>query len=157
SFAGIVELNGGDLNKGQARQIKVELPTGTLKRFVMPMFSTTRSYSTWDARLTDDHGRLRAEQTGLRPRRQLGREDPLLCALARTDGGTPTIRPVLSQQSDAQPASARILPQIFPDNPLVLEGMTCLYLNSEVAPELNVNQADALTRWLYAGGHLIVG
>jgi hypothetical protein len=157
SFSGIVELNGGDLNKGQTRQIKVELPTGTLKRVVMPMFSTTRNYSTWDVRLLDDRGRVRAEQTGMRPRRQLGREIPLICALSRTASGAPAIRPVLSQQTDAQPAVARLLPQIFPDNPLVLEGMTCLYLNSEIAPQLNVNQADALTRWLYAGGHLIVG
>jgi hypothetical protein len=59
-----------------------------------------------------------------------------------------------------QPSAARLLPTIFPDNPLVLEGMTALYLNSAKAAELRLrepNQVDALYRWLNAGGHLIVG
>src|SRR6185369_5989970 len=75
----------------------------------------------------------------------------------RTANGTPIIKPILSQSSDMQPASARLLPSIFPDNPLVLEGMSCLYLNSERAADLGINQVDALVGWLNAGGHLIVG
>ncbi|HLH54520.1 MAG TPA: hypothetical protein VKY92_12970, partial [Verrucomicrobiae bacterium] len=43
-----------------------------------------------------------------------------------------------------------------PDNPLVLEGMSCIYLNSERAADLSINQVDALLGWLNAGGHLIV-
>jgi hypothetical protein len=157
SFTGYIELNGGDYNKGQTRQIKVELPTGTLKRLVIPVFSTTRGYSTWDVQLFDERGKVRAEQTGLRARRQLAKEVPLMGALTRTAGGTPMIRSVMSTQTEAQPAAARLLPQIFPDNPLVLEGMNSLYLNSEIAPELTANQVNALVRWLHAGGHLVVG
>ena len=156
-FQGVIELNGGDYNRGQARQAKVELPTGTLKRLVLPMFSTTRNNSTWDVRLVDTRGKVRAEQLGLRARREVPREIPLIGALSRTAGGTPSVRPVKSQQTEAQPACARLLPQIFPDNPLVLEGMSCLYLSSEVAPELNLNQVNALVRWVHAGGHLVVG
>src|SRR6266481_703817 len=41
SFTGTVELTTG--NQSQTRRLKVELPTGTLKRVVLPVFSTTRS------------------------------------------------------------------------------------------------------------------
>ena len=75
----------------------------------------------------------------------------------RTPAGTPVLRRILPQQADLQPAAARLLPAIFPDNPVVLEGMDCIYLSSEKAPELNVNQVKALFAWLNAGGHLIVG
>ena len=40
---------------------------------------------------------------------------------------------------------------------MVLEGLDCLYLNSEKALDLKVNQVNALFAWLNAGGHLIVG
>jgi hypothetical protein len=157
SFNGVVEVSPGSYNQGQTREVRVELPTGTLKRLVIPVFSTTRGYSTWDVVLLDDHGRTRAEQLGQRPRKQVAHDVPILGALSRTAGGAPVIRQVLAQQSEAQPIAARLLPQIFPDNPLVLEGMACLYLNSEKAPELNAGQANALARWVHAGGHLVVG
>src|SRR2546425_13114731 len=54
SFTGTVELTTG--NQSQSRRLKVELPTGTRKRVVLPVFSTTRSYSTWDVRLLDERG-----------------------------------------------------------------------------------------------------
>jgi hypothetical protein len=50
-----------------------------------------------------------------------------------------------------------LLPAVFPDNPVVLQGLDCLYLNSEKALDLNVNQVKALFDWLNGGGHLIVG
>jgi len=157
SFNGVVEVEPGSYSQGQTRQVSVELPTGTLKRLVIPVFSTTRGYSSWDVRLLDERGKTHAEQLGQRPRRQVAKEVPILGALTRTAGGTPVIRPVMAQQAEAQPIAARLLPQIFPDNPLVLEGMECLYLSSERVPELTANQAGALVRWVHAGGHLIVG
>ena len=54
--------------------------------------------------------------------RQIGWEIPLIGSLARTASGAPVLRPIARDQADAQPASARIQPQIFPENPLVLEG-----------------------------------
>src|SRR2546423_7106528 len=64
SFNGVVEVTPGNYNQGQTRRIVVELPTGTLKRFTIPVFSSSRSYSTWDIRLLDERGKVRAEQPG---------------------------------------------------------------------------------------------
>ncbi len=155
-FNATVELSPGNLNQGQTYRVKVELPTGTLKRLVVPVFSSTRGFASWDARLLDDRGKLRAEQPDLRPRRQIAAGTPLIGALSRTAGGAPQIRPILPQVGELQPGSARLLPAIFPDNPLVLEGLDALYLNSERATDLNVNQVQALLAWLHAGGHLII-
>jgi hypothetical protein len=155
SFTGTIEIKGGN-NQEQTLLTTVELPTGTLKRLVLPMFASGRGYSSWDLRLLDERGKLRSEQLGLRARKQIAHGTPLLGAVPRTPSGTPVIRPILAQGSDLQPAAARMLPSIFPDNPLVLEGLNCLYLNSERAADLTVNQVDALLGWLNAGGHLIV-
>ena len=92
----------------------------------------------------------------MQPRKQMASEAPLIGALARPVGGTPIVRAILPQAKELQPESARLQPSIFPDNPLVLEAMSCIYLNSEKAPELNVAQANALLAWLNTGGHLIV-
>jgi hypothetical protein len=157
TFTGTVQLQGGQFNQDQDVRTTLELPTGTLKRLVLPMFSNARGYATWDARLLDEHGRVRAEQTGLRARRQMPQGMPLVAALPRTAGGTPTLRLSSSSNPDSTPGAARLQPSIFPDNPLVLEGMDCLYLNSERAAELSVTQVNAILAWLYAGGHLIIG
>ncbi len=155
SFTGRVEIKTSN-SQDPALFTTVELPTGTLKRFVLPVFSTGRGYSSWDVRLLDEKGRLRSEQLGLRARRALATGTPLLGAVPRTPAGTPVIKPIPAQVSELQPAAARMLPSLFPDNPLVLEGMGSLYLNSERAADLGVNQVDALLAWLNEGGHLVV-
>jgi len=157
TFTGLVEITGGNLNESQPVRLAVELPSGTLKRLTIPLFATTFGMGTWDVRLFDDRGKVRAEQTGLRPRRQTAMDVPLLGALSRSSSGTLALRQVLPQDSELQPESARLLPAIFPDNPLVLEGMSSLYLNSAKAADLSVTQIKALLAWLHAGGHLIVG
>ena len=156
TFNGVVEVGGGQFTEGQARRLQVELPTGTLKRVVLPVFSTARGYSRWDVRLLDEHGRVRAEQSGIQPRKQMAADAPLIGALARTVGGTPVIRPILPNSADLQPTAARLQPSIFPDNPIVLAGLEAIYLNSEKAPDLNVGQVNALLAWVHGGGHLIV-
>ena len=156
-FTGVIEVTPANLNQGQVRRLKVELPTGTLKRLVIPVFSAARGSGNWDVRLYDERGKLREERASLGPRRRLAPGTPVIGALARTPGGTPQIQPILPQAPELQPAAARLLPSIFPDNPLVLEGLDCLYLNSEKASDLGVNQVNALLAWLHAGGHLIVG
>ncbi|HLH53312.1 MAG TPA: hypothetical protein VKY92_06820, partial [Verrucomicrobiae bacterium] len=88
SFVGTVEVTGGN-NQEQTLLMKVELPTGTLKRFVMPVFASGRGYSSWDVRLLDEHGKVRSEQSGLRARKQLSHSTPLMGALPRTPSGTP--------------------------------------------------------------------
>lgn len=156
-FNGVVEVSPEQFGRGQTQQMPVELPTGTLKRIVIPAFTSGRYPSLWNVRLVDDRGKVRAEQNAIRPRRQIGWEIPLIGSLSRTASGAPVIRPIARDQADAQPASARFQPDIFPDNPLVLEGLDSLYLSSDVAAKLRVSQANALLGWLNAGGHLIVG
>ncbi|HEY5915583.1 MAG TPA: hypothetical protein VJA21_33785, partial [Verrucomicrobiae bacterium] len=155
TFTGTIELTGGNFNQGQTVRTTVELPTGTLKRLVIPVFSSSRNYSSWDLRLLDERGKLRAEQQGVRPRKQVPRGTPIIGALSRTASGAPVLRPV--QATELQPMAARLLPAIFPDNPLVLEGLSCLYLSSERAYDLSQNQVNALLAWLHAGGHLVIG
>jgi hypothetical protein len=155
SFTAVVELSSA--NQDQTTRLTLELPTGTLKRFVLPVFAPARAYNYggWDLRLLDERGKIRAEQLGVRPRRQLARATPLMGAISRTANGTPLIKPGLS--ADLQPATARLLPSIFPDNPLVLEGLGSLYLNSERAADLTLGQVNALRAWISGGGHLILG
>jgi hypothetical protein len=158
SFNGVIEVTGGNNSPGQTYRLAAELPTGTLKRFTVPVFSTSRGYASWDVRLIDEKGKVRAEQTGLRPRKQVAAKTPLIGALVRTAGGMPMLPAINSQvSSDLQPSAARLQPSIFPDNPLVLEGLDAIYLNSEKASELKDPQIAALYAWLFAGGHLIVG
>ncbi len=156
AFVGTVELDGGRGNQ-QTRRAVVELPTGTLKRFVIPVFSGGGGGSSWDARLLDERGKVRAEQAGLRARAAIASNTPLLGALVRTPAGMPVLRPILSRDSSLQPAAARLLPDLFPDNPVVLGGLSCLYLNSEKALALKAGQVKALLAWLHGGGHLVVG
>jgi hypothetical protein len=159
-FAGVVEVSGGQFNEGQSQHQAVELPTGTLKRVVIPVFSSTRYIGSWKVRLLDERGRVRSEQD-VRATKQISWDTPLMAGLPRTVGGNPVLRPIQRNQSggqtDLQPTSARFQVAIFPDNPLVLEALDAIYLNSEKAAELRVSQVEALLSWLHAGGHLIVG
>ena len=156
SFNGVVEISSSFMKDAQKTRTAVELPTGTLKRLVVPVFSTTRGYSSWDIRLLDERGKVRSEQIGVRPRKQVSAQTPILGALPRTPAGTPAIRPVLPQNPEFQPTAARFQVPVFPDNPLVLEGMDLLYLNSEKAIELRPSQVSAIQTWVRAGGHLVV-
>ena len=154
-FKGRIEVSEGRFDQGQARFVEVELPTGTLKRVVIPVFSAARNMRTWDVRLLDERGKARAEQLGVPSRKDVSAGTPLLGALTRSMSSVPSFP--MPQRQELQPLAARLLPDIFPDNPLVLEGLTSIYLSSEKAPLLTDNQARALIAWLNAGGHLIVG
>ena len=158
SFNAVFELTAGP--QSQTRQMALELPTGTHKRFVIPVFSAGRyNYGGWNARLLDERGRLRAEALVRQVRRQNVWQIPLLGAVLRTAEGRPVFPEVKSQGADLKLEAARLQPELFPDNPIALEGLATIYLNSEQAMEdrLKVNQVNALLAWLHAGGHLIVG
>jgi hypothetical protein len=155
AFDATFEFSSRQIGGGQARRLRIELPTNTRKRFSFPVFAGSSRSASWDARLFDSQGKLRAERTDLRSR-DLGWETPLLGSLARSFGGFPVFPQIKSNRPDAQPLVARLTPEQFPDNPLALEGLTALYLHSEKALELDVNQAAALVAWIHAGGHLIV-
>ena len=158
SFNGVFELSAAQMGGGQTRRFAVELPTNTRKRFVVPAFASSGTYGTWDARLLDQRGRVRAEKLGLRPR-GMAWESVLMGAIPRTFGGLPKLPELRgnNNRSPSQPLVARLPVELFPGDPVSLEGLDALYLNSEKALELKVDQVSALLTWVYGGGHLIVG
>lgn len=156
-FVGIVEISSGSFNQSQTRRLVVELPTGTLKRIDIPVFSTARYQSSWDVRLLDERDKVRAEQVNVRPKRQSAANTLLIGALPRTPTGVPALRPTVARDSEYQPSAVRLQTSLLPDNPLVFEGLNVIYLNSEKASELSPHQVEALLAWLNDGGHLIVG
>jgi hypothetical protein len=153
-FMGVVEVTPGQYDSSHTRLMAVELPTGTLKRFTIPAFSSGRYIGGWNARLLDDRGKVRAEQQNLRVRQTTPWQMPVFAAVARTPPSVPKVK---SNQPELQPVVARFQPAVFPDNPITLEGLNTIYLQAERALELNVNQVNALLSWLNAGGHLVVG
>ncbi|MCZ7638410.1 MAG: hypothetical protein M5U12_21620 [Verrucomicrobia bacterium] len=154
-FDAVFELSSRQVGGGQVRRWAIELPTNTRKRFSFPVFAGAGRYASWDARLLDRRGRVRAEHTDLRTQ-DLGWETYLLGGLPRSFGGMPAFPAVKHNRTDQQPSVARLTVEQFPDNPLALEGLDAVYLNSEKALELRANQAQALVTWIEGGGHLIV-
>lgn len=157
SFKGVIELISDPYRRGQTTRLPIELPTGTLKRVVMPTFVSGRYGNVWDARLLDERGKARVEQPTLRPRRQVSWETLVVASLPRTAAGLVTFPPGWGGSEESRPAAVRMQPAIFPDNPIVLQGLDAIYLSSEVAATLSEGQAAALVGWMRAGGHLIVG
>lgn len=153
---GFIEVASSAFGKGQTQRLPIELPTGTTKRVFIPTFAPGRYQSGWDVRLLDHRGRVIEEVVAARPQKSVGWETKLVGALPRSAAGNVALRSIKRNQPDMQPTSARFQPALFPDNPLLLEGLDAIYLNSEVATSLRVGQANALLAWLKAGGHLIV-
>ncbi len=154
-FTGTVLIGAEDAVAQQQRQFAIELPTGTRKRVVLPVFPASGRYSRWDARLLDPDGKLIAERTGLQPK-DVASHIPLIGALPRTFGGLPALPDVPNRGVEFLPAVARLQSEYLPSNPIALEGLTAWYLNSEKAADLKPDQADALLSWMHNGGHLIL-
>lgn len=154
TFTGTVLLGPEDQWERDPQALRIELPTNTRKRALITLFAAT-GRTGWDIRLLDDKGTLIAEKIGVQPR-TTGLDVPLLGALPRMFGGLPTL-PAPDERSDAYlPAVARLQSDYLPANPLGLDGLTAIYLNSEKATDLRPEQVDALLAWIHAGGHLIV-
>lgn len=151
SFNAVVEINGG---QGAVR-VPVELPSNTRKRFSVPLFNVSRNFLSVDCRLLDERGKVRDEQSGKRVNVQ-GWEIPLMGALPGSFSGAPGFPEIQQPQSGWQPRVARFQPELFPDNPIALEGLNSLYLNTARALELKEPQVRALEAWVHAGGQLIV-
>ncbi|MBI5387888.1 MAG: hypothetical protein HZA90_24765 [Verrucomicrobia bacterium] len=153
SFDGVVELVSSQ--GGQTTVVPVELPTGTRKRLLVPFYATSR-YLILDARLRDARGKVRAAHSQLQPRLVTDRQSPLIGSLSKTLSGGAVLPEVPRGVNQLQPAVARLSMELFPDNPIVLDGLAALYLHSSKAVELKANQVTALMVWLHSGGHLIV-
>ena len=153
-FNAKLEISAGQFGQNQTRTMMVELPTGTTKRFIIPIHTSATYRPVWTARLLDEKDRVRAETQSAPVRRLVGSGLPLAAAISRTP---PTLPELKNRASDAQPIIARLQPLLVPDNPLVLDGLDTIYLASERVLELKQPQVTALMAWLHGGGHLIVG
>jgi hypothetical protein len=156
SFTGTVELTTARSGRDNIRKIVVELPTNTRKRIVIPVFGSGGSNGAWDARLRDERNKVVAELLGIRAGADVAWNARLMGSLSRTHPGTPRLPDVPLNQRAMQPRAARFRAPAFPDNALALEGLDTLYLNSELALDLKIEQVQAIQAWLHAGGHLIV-
>lgn len=153
-FTATFEITPSQLGSGQRRVMEVELPSGTTKRFTLPVHNSATYTTYWDVTVRDERGRVRAEIKNQRVRRVQEPGVPLAGALSRTP---PSLPPLKGRDTDQQPIFARLQTVTFPDHPLTLEGLNMLYLSSERALELRPPQVNALLAWLHAGGHLVVG
>ncbi len=156
AFDGVCEFTSGQFSSGQTRRFRAELPTNTRKRFVIPAFGGGGRFAAWNARLKDERGKVRAEWNGLPVKRSLPARNFLLGAIPREFSGLPAFPDTRSNAAEG-PLVSHLRPELFPDDPIALEGLDALYLNSEKAPDLKVGQVNALLAWLHNGGHLIVG
>jgi hypothetical protein len=157
SFNATIEISSGLRNEEHLTHVPVELPTNTRKRIVIPMFASGGRFNMqWNGKLLDQNGRLiptfeRPIQTKI-----VAWDGTVLGSLARNFGGTPILPKPEHNREELKPQVARLMVDQFPDNPIALEGLNVLYLNSEKAPDLKVNQVAALIGWVRGGGHLIV-
>ncbi|MDA1276622.1 MAG: hypothetical protein O2960_21600 [Verrucomicrobia bacterium] len=154
SFNGVVEISSGAVRSDQIRRIPIELPTNTRKRFSIPMFATGGRFFQWNTRLLDDRGKVRAERSTMQPK-VMAWEGVLIGALPRTFAGMPTLPDLRRNRPELKPQVARMTVEQFPDNPIALEGLDAVYLNSERALGLSIDQVEALLAWIHGGGHLI--
>ncbi len=155
SFNAVFELTAGNIRTEQVRRVPIELPTNTRKRFVIPVFASGGRFYQWDARLLDERGNVRAERPGFQPK-IVAWEGFVLGAIPRTFAGVPVLPEPPGDRTDLKPHVARLTPEQFPDNPIALEGLDALYLNSERALTLRASQITALLAWIYEGGRLFV-
>jgi hypothetical protein len=154
-FVGVFELANESAGRTQIRQVTLELPTNTRKRFVVPVFASGGRYARWSARLLDERGKVRGERSNVQAKDRSW-DTFMMGALPRSFSGLPALPEPKSRQEDYHPVVARLQVDQFPDSPIALEGLQAIYLNSEKALDLKLNQISALMAWLQAGGHLIL-
>ena len=157
SFNAVIEVSGGQFGNDQIREVPVELPTNTRKRIVIPMFASGGRFNNtdWNGRLLSTSGKVIAERRNIQTK-MVAWESTLMGALPRNFGGSPTFPEPKQNRAELKPEVARFTVDQFPDNPITLEGLNALYLNSEKAPDLKVTQVTALLGWVRGGGHLVV-
>lgn len=148
-----------DTGGGLTRQLAIELPTGTLKRFSFPMFTAMRYGSQYTAVLRNERGQAVAELPNLGPRQHVNWQSHVMIAIPTSAAGMPIMPGETTRNFSVKPVATagRFKPEMLPDNPLALGGLNSLYLNSQNAPDLKERQVEALMSWLHAGGHLIIG
>src|SRR5262249_31788464 len=120
TFIATVEVSSDGFGESQVRRMRVELPTGTLKRVSIPVFST-RYQRGYVVRLLDEGNHVRdAKEVSISSGtlRPLEAGTVLMGALSRVGATPPVFRQITSPNSSLQPVVARFLdPGIVPDNP----------------------------------------
>ncbi|MBI1840461.1 MAG: hypothetical protein HYR88_06360 [Verrucomicrobia bacterium] len=156
SFMGTIEIVERGFQGGLRRSMTLELPTGTLKRVTLPDFRSAPFAADWEAFLKDSRGRTVATATqSLKGRVPWG--GLLVGSVSGSLAGAAILPPLIEgTRMQKHAASARILPHLLPDNPLALEGLRVLYINTGQALELKPAQAEAIARWVEQGGRLLV-
>ena len=155
TFEATFEFSNGQGTGGIKRQLILELPTNTRKRFSIPVFNTSGRFSRWDARLIDSGGKVRAEKLAIRTK-DATLESVVMGAIPRSFTTGPIFPAVTVAQPEMVPPVVRINPEQLPENPIALDGLSVLYLNSERAADLNPAQVGALKSWINSGGNLIL-
>jgi hypothetical protein len=156
-FNAAIEIVGGQFGHGQVRRVNFELPSGTKKRFTVPVFCSRRYNMSVDARLLTEKGRVIAKQLGLKPWIHVDWQSPLLASLPKNHGGAALLPEIQNNKSQFTPAATRLGVDSFPENPIALEGISMLYLHSARALDLKQPQYSALVAWMHGGGHLVLG
>ena len=156
AMAAVIEIAPPGFGNATTYRIPIDLTSNTRKRLVVPMFGAAGRFNgNWDARLVTADGKVRAERLGI-PIKVSTWGATLLGALPKTFSSIPVFPELKVNRPEIKPSVARLQPEQFPDNPLALEGLDALYLNSERAAAFSVPQATALLAWVRGGGHLIV-
>jgi hypothetical protein len=154
AFSGFIEVS-PERGADQKIRLPIDLPTNTRKRVVIPVYAGSRNPE-WRVVLRDGRGKVRAEHT-TQSFRVLQAEVPLLAAMPRSSASMPVFVDPRDRNADLKPTAVRLQPELFPDNPISLQGMSALYLNTERALALRPPQVDALLTWVESGGQLIIG
>src|SRR5687767_8759726 len=82
-FTAVLEVTPGSYNQSQTRSMVVELPTGTTKRFIIPIHTSATYNPVWNARLLNEKDRVMAETQNARVRRLNPANLPLAAAMSR--------------------------------------------------------------------------
>jgi hypothetical protein len=154
AFAGVIEVS-PERGADQKIRLPIDLPTNTRKRVVIPVYAGSRNPE-WRVVLRDSRNKVRAENV-TQSFHVLQSDVPLLAAMPRSSASMPVFVDPRDRNADLKPTAVRLQPELFPDNPIALQGMSALYLNTERALALRPPQVDALLTWVESGGHLIIG
>ena len=157
-FDAVIEISAGQFGGPTVRHA-IELPTNTRKRVVVPCFSSSQGFLSLDTRLLDSKGKVVVETTGSRLS-QVAWEGFLLAGAPGSFSGMPAFPETTGKQNELQPRAVRLdlgqRLESFPENPIALEGLNAIYLNTARALDLKDPQVEALLSWVHAGGHLVV-
>lgn len=153
TFDGTFEVSGGQFGN-QVQRFKEQLPNGTRKRFVLPCFAASQNFGSIEVRLFDSKGKMLAEHS--QQLKSVAWEVPLIGAIPESFSGMPKLPDLKNVRSEWTPVVARMDAAYLPENPVALEGLNTLYLNTAKASQIKQPQADAILGWLNGGGHLIL-